>query len=76
MIIMCQNHYETCRLKNGLKGCNTFNFHYETKKGFKNDNRHRRYQYFGEYIRFDKKVEKISYNAWKNSYAKSKKVIL
>ena len=71
MLVICQNHHETVRFKNGLKGNNTFNFHFEQKFGVKNDNKHKRYQYFGEnYKRFDKKLNKIKYNTWKNSYAK------
>ena len=61
MLVICNNHTGIVRFKNGLKGNNTFNFHFEQKIGVKNDNKHRRFCYFGEsYTRFDKKANKIN----------------
>ena len=63
MLVICKNHTKIARLKNGLKSNNTFNFYFEQKFGIKNDNKHRRFCYFGEsYSRFDKKANKIKNN--------------
>lgn len=63
MLVICNNYIGIVRFKNGLKGNNTFNFHFEQKFGVKNENRHKRFSYFGEsYTRFDKKANKIKNN--------------
>ena len=60
MLVICDNYTGICRFKNGLKGNNTFNFHFNQIFGVKNDNKHRKFCYFGEsYIRFDKKANTI-----------------
>ena len=63
MLVMCDNYVGIVRFKDKQKSNNTFNFRFEQNFGVKNDNRHRRFSYFGEsYTRFDKKAHKIKNN--------------
>ena len=62
MIVVCNNYVSEVRFKKSPSkvGYHEFNFHLNPKYGIRNDNKHKRFAYFGEsYMRFDKKCNKI-----------------
>ena len=73
MLVVCNNYTGGCRFRKNPSevGYHKFNFRFNQKHGVKNDNKHKRFSYFGEsYKRFDNKVNKISYHDFKRNLAK------